>query len=272
MLSIPRLLPLAIASLLLASQPAASTQDAGSGSADQVPAFLETTIFPRLEFRAATPAEAFSFLAAKARQFGAERLPEARFPIVFDPAQLPDALVTVTLANVSLIEAIRTTAAIAGMRVVVATNEVRLEPTGTGKLPRLGSPIDAAALSPAQRTLLAKAARLVIPRVEFREATIREATDFLRLKSREADSEVPKPALRGTNIVLLHRPSARPDTMFADVRLTMSLQNASLHECLRQIAEFSGSKLRVSDSAIILDFTDSEPSARKGNPVAVPGL
>jgi general secretion pathway protein D len=44
--------------------------------------------------------------------------------------------------------------------------------------------------------------RIIIPKIEFRDATVREAVDFLKSKSADLDTEEPDPTRRGVNIVL----------------------------------------------------------------------
>ena len=44
--------------------------------------------------------------------------------------------------------------------------------------------------------------RIIIPKIEFRDATVREAVDFLKIKSRDLDVQEPDPTRRGINIVL----------------------------------------------------------------------
>ena len=52
---------------------------------------------------------------------------------------------------------------------------------------------------------------IIIPKVEFKDATVREAIDFLKQKSRELDVREPDPARRGVNIVLqLDAPAGTP--------------------------------------------------------------
>jgi general secretion pathway protein D len=48
----------------------------------------------------------------------------------------------------------------------------------------------------------AKLNRIILPKLEFKDATIREAVDFLKRKSAELDSQEPDPSKRGVNIVL----------------------------------------------------------------------
>jgi len=52
---------------------------------------------------------------------------------------------------------------------------------------------------------------IIVPKVEFKDATVREAIDFLKLKSRELDVREADPSRRGVNIVLqLDNPMAAP--------------------------------------------------------------
>ena len=47
-----------------------------------------------------------------------------------------------------------------------------------------------------------KLARIIIPKLEFKDATIREAVDFLKKKSAELDTSENEPSKKGVNIVL----------------------------------------------------------------------
>jgi len=50
--------------------------------------------------------------------------------------------------------------------------------------------------------ITAKLNRIIIPKIEFKDATIREAVDFLKEKSSALDTQEPDPTRRGVNIVL----------------------------------------------------------------------
>jgi len=50
--------------------------------------------------------------------------------------------------------------------------------------------------------ITSKLNRIIIPKIEFRDATVREAVDFLKEKSRDLDTQEPDPTRRGVNIVL----------------------------------------------------------------------
>ena len=123
--------------------------------------------------------------------------------------------------------------------------------------------------------------RIIIPKLEFREATIREAVDFLKKKSVELDIDS-EPGNRGVNIVLkldnggagaapAEAPApapaaipgleqipaapgaapapagAAPVPMVApgDARITVSLTNIPLIEALRYVTNLAGLKFKV---------------------------
>jgi len=58
--------------------------------------------------------------------------------------------------------------------------------------------------------ITAKLNRIIIPRLDFHDATIREAIDFLKEKSVQLDTDEPDPTRRGVNIVL--QLDTTPDT------------------------------------------------------------
>lgn len=122
---------------------------------------------------------------------------------------------------------------------------------------------------------------IIIPRIEFREATVREAIDFLKQKSRELDTKEPDPSRRGVNIVLkldatpglpatggpsdaagavpgLETTPAAPAVNPADTRITLSLTNIPLIEALRYITNLSNLKIKIDPYAVaIVPITES---------------
>jgi len=124
-----------------------------------------------------------------------------------------------------------------------------------------------------------KLASIILPRLEFREATIREAIDYLKKKSQELD-----PAHEGVNIVLkidagaggggeavapaaaaaptipgLEAVPAAPAPAAAapvasgnpgDARITVSLSNIPLGEALKYVTSLANLKYKVEDYAI----------------------
>jgi general secretion pathway protein D len=109
---------------------------------------------------------------------------------------------------------------------------------------------------------------IVIKNIDISGATIREAVDELKRKSREFDTSEPDPRLRGVNIVLkLPQPGAMvdsetlpgdgetPDGMApplpdGDATVTMALRNVPLVEAVRYLTEISGLKYKVEPFAV----------------------
>jgi general secretion pathway protein D len=123
--------------------------------------------------------------------------------------------------------------------------------------------------------------RIIIPRLEFREATIREAIDFLKKKSVDLDTAETEPARRGVNIVLRLEggggavapaaevpgvptipgldPAPAADAAAvpafssgspSDARITVSLTNIPLVEALRYVTGLANLKFKVEPYAV----------------------
>ncbi len=123
---------------------------------------------------------------------------------------------------------------------------------------------------------------IIIPRVEFKDATVREAIEFLKVKSRELDRD-PDPSRRGVNIVLqLDSGSGAPSAPSADAGagaapaipgletatpvataggaggggavgtqpITLSLSNVPMAEVLRYITSLAGLKYKIDPYAV----------------------
>jgi general secretion pathway protein D len=118
---------------------------------------------------------------------------------------------------------------------------------------------------------------IIIPKVEFHDATVREAIDFLKRKSAELDVRETDPSRRGVNIVLqLDVPSGTPTAAPAvpgldpaaapaaggaaaasginpaEARITLSLNNMPLAEVLRYITTLAGLKVKIDQYAVAI--------------------
>ena len=110
---------------------------------------------------------------------------------------------------------------------------------------------------------MAKLNRIIIPRIDLRDTTVREAVEFLKQRSRELDTSTDDPqGKRGVNIVLKLNPS-QPDLTLppaegptappggtADSRVTLSLTNVPLIEALRYLTELAGLKYKIEPYAV----------------------
>jgi len=108
---------------------------------------------------------------------------------------------------------------------------------------------------------------IVIKNIDISGATVREAVDELKRKSREFDTSEADPRLRGVNIVLkLPQPGAGVDSddlpadgeatgdvaavPAADASITMALRNVPLVEAVRYLTEISGLKYKIEPFAV----------------------
>jgi len=128
----------------------------------------------------------------------------------------------------------------------------------------------------------AKLNRIIIPKIDLRDATIREAVEFLKQRSQDLDTTTDDPKLKkGVNIVLklpaaptgaesptdstaVSAPeaaageTAAAPSVTADTKITLSLNNVPLIEALRYLTELSGLKYKVEPFAVsIVPITEN---------------
>jgi beta-lactamase regulating signal transducer with metallopeptidase domain len=90
------------------------------------------------------------------------------------------------------------------------------------------------------------AGEIIIPKVQFHEATLAEAVEFLRIKSRDFD-----PEKKGLNILI--KPGGDPMA-----KITMQLKDVPAYEALRYVAEVAGCKLTVEGDVFVITPVRSE--------------
>jgi general secretion pathway protein D len=111
--------------------------------------------------------------------------------------------------------------------------------------------------------ITAKLNGIIIPRVDLRDTTVREAVQFLQQRSKDLDPSTDDPAdKRGVNIVLKLAQPAAPATDepsledtpvqggSADTRVTLSLTNVPLIEALRYLTELANLKFKIEPFAV----------------------
>lgn len=89
-----------------------------------------------------------------------------------------------------------------------------------------------------------RADQIIIPSVQFREATLAEAIDFIRIKAAQVN-----PGKKGVNIIV--KPGA------PDAKITLDLKEIPVTEALRYISELSGCRLTVEGQTFILAPVDA---------------
>jgi general secretion pathway protein D len=98
----------------------------------------------------------------------------------------------------------------------------------------------------AGRYLMEKMQRIVFPTVQFQGASIDEAVEFLRIKSKDLDTMERDPTKRGVNIIL--RAGSAPST----AQITLELRDVPMVEALRYITELAGMKYKVEPFAVLV--------------------
>lgn len=87
---------------------------------------------------------------------------------------------------------------------------------------------------------------LIVPRINFTDATVREAIEYLRQRSEILDTEAMDAANRGVNIVL------KLDQAAASQTVTIDLANLPLREALTYITNLANLKFKVEPFAVLI--------------------
>ena len=87
---------------------------------------------------------------------------------------------------------------------------------------------------------------ILIPKVEFRDATVREAIDFIKQRAAALDTSEPK----GVNVVLKLDPAAEAAESMS--RITLQLSQVPLRAALEYIATAAGLKVKVEPYAVAI--------------------
>jgi len=87
-----------------------------------------------------------------------------------------------------------------------------------------------------------------IPSINFKDATVREALDYIKQRAASLDTEEPDPNKRGINIVLKIASSNQAEE--SATRITLDLTDVPLGEALRYIATAANLKIKVEPYAV----------------------
>ncbi|MFN0075252.1 MAG: hypothetical protein ACKVY0_02135 [Prosthecobacter sp.] len=193
---------------------------------------LEKIIFPTVQFQDATIQQALEYLRIKSRDL--DTITEApgqkgvSFVVKMDGTT--PAPISLDLKNVPLLEALRYCTELSGLKYRVEAHAVLVAPVF------VETPIPPAATPP---PVVGNADQIIFPTVQFAGATIAEAAEYIRVKSRDLD-----PAKQGVNIVV--KPGG-PDT-----KITLDLRNIPVSHAIAYIAELSGHQLTADGHAYLL--------------------
>ena len=91
-----------------------------------------------------------------------------------------------------------------------------------------------------------KMQKIVFPQVQFSGASIEEAVEFLRVKSRDLDVYETDPARKGVNIIL------KPGESAPTASISLDLKDVPMQEALRYVTELAGMKYKVEPFAVLI--------------------
>jgi general secretion pathway protein D len=95
---------------------------------------------------------------------------------------------------------------------------------------------------------------IIIPKIDFRDATVREALDFIKTRASSLDSVEQDPAKKGINIVL----KLAPDAAESASKITLSLTDVPLRAAIDYVARAANLKLKVEPYSVVV-VPQSEP-------------
>jgi len=87
---------------------------------------------------------------------------------------------------------------------------------------------------------------IIVPKVDFHDATVREALDFLKQRAVVLDTTEQDPSRKGVNIVL----KLAPDAVEANARITLALTDVPLRAAIDYVAKAANLKLKVEPYAV----------------------
>ncbi len=196
-------------------------------------------VLPRVQFKNAKLSEAVEYLRRKSVEIDPAK---NGLNILLRASDKGDPEITLDVSDVRFSEALGYVAQLSGSVVTYESYAVLITPQANKTKAPVAAPQTAAPKAVLPATDLTKrAAGIILPSVEFREASVEEALEFFRVKARDLD-----PAKQGVNILLKAGDPAKA------VELTLSLKNVPLTEALRYVAELANLELQADDNAFLL--------------------
>ncbi|MGV3660910.1 MAG: M56 family metallopeptidase [Prosthecobacter sp.] len=224
--------------------------------ADEAKAYLtnklNTIILPQVELNGATLEEALELLRVKSRQLDTSTTDEKKkgVPIILRKDDGPPAQISLSLKNVPVGEALRYITELTQYKYQVASFAVLVQKAGAGGASGTSASSSSSSSTsivvtgtgkrPAGAPAANPAGQIIIPEIKFNGASLDEAVEFVRMKSREMD-----PHQKGANIVL--KPGGKNVPT-----LTLDLKDIPVSEALRYIAELANHRLSVDAQAFLL--------------------
>ena len=208
---------------------------------------LDAIVIPQVQFQNATLTEAVEFLRRRSIDLDTTTTDPTQkgVNIVVKPdGKSPQPTITLNLNHIPLGEALKYVAQLSNLHLAVERFAVTLLPQPDFEAQQKSTNIPPAAPAPqAQSPAEAHARAIILPNVQFKDASLTEAVEFIRIKSRELD-----PQKKGLNILV--KPGGDPKA-----EITLQFSNISAHEALRYCAEIAGHQLSVDGDVHVITPT-----------------
>jgi general secretion pathway protein D len=98
----------------------------------------------------------------------------------------------------------------------------------------------------ASRYYTEKMQKIIFPVVQFQGASIDEAIEFIRIKSRDYDTFETDPTKRGVNLIL------KAGTTASTAQISLDVKDVPMVEALRYITELAGMKYKIEPYAVVV--------------------
>jgi len=213
---------------------------------------LSSIVIPSINFNNATVAEVFQFLRQKTQELDPTETNPKKRGVKFE-IQPPDSVagkpengakITLQLQNAPLLTALQYICEAADLSYIVIASDdaVIIFPGKKGAL-NPAAPEN----SPAKESLQKKINSIIIPSINFTDASVADAIQFLRQRSQALDTSEPDPQKRGVNFAL-----GLPESSPADPKITLQLQNAPLLKALQLICDAGNLQYTVGDHTVTI--------------------
>ncbi|WP_367871143.1 M56 family metallopeptidase [Luteolibacter sp. Populi] len=114
-------------------------------------------------------------------------------------------------------------------------------------------------VNPGTAYIMAKLNKIVIPLINFEDASLEEAIDFVRLRSKELDTAEKDPAKKGVNFVIRKpRPGVAGTPDPGAAKLSLELKNATMLKVLSEIAGKTGTRFKIDEFAVTFVPADEQ--------------
>lgn len=214
---------------------------------------LQTIIIPRLEFRDATVTETVDCFRRMFTGFDEPNPARGDMNFVLNLGAMPASelpRITVSLTDIPVLEALKYVTGLANLKFKVERSAVVIVPLDAKTKPASAPLVRAA---PGERTIQGKVSgklnSIIVPQLHFRDATLREAVDFLKKKTVDLDTAEPDPARRGFSVVLKLPPTTGDS---GEKRITLSLKNVPLMDAFKYTAELAGCEMAIDPYALTI--------------------